>query len=380
MRNTFGTALSITLFGESHGEMIGVVLDGLPAGFPIDISRIQADLDKRKPKGKTGTARHEADDVHFVSGYFEGRTTGTPLTILIANTNTRSQDYAQLKNRLRPGHADWTAWQKYDGFQDYRGGGHFSGRLTAPIVAAGSIAMQILESFGIYTGSHILQLHDVFDTPFASDPDTLKEQIVQVNSAYMAVLDEQAACSMQQTIEAAALDKDSVGGILEGAITGLPAGIGEPFFDSVESVLSHLFFAIPGCKGVSFGEGFGFADLFGSQANDPLCMNDGQIVTSSNHNGGINGGITNGMPVTFRVVMKPTASIFKPQLSVDWEKKEDVQLTIKGRHDPAIIHRARIVLNSMAALGILDLWIQRLGVQVLQERFGQMPRHASTEQ
>ena len=359
MKNNIGTNISMTLFGESHGEAIGVVLDGLPAGFSIDMNRIGSDMEKRKAKGKISTQRHEQDQVQIVSGFFEGKTTGTPLTILIKNTNTRSDDYKKTQGRLRPGHADFTAYEKYHGFQDYRGGGHFSGRLTAPIVAAGSICRQILETKGIMIGSHLEQIYNVQDVFFAKDLDTLSQQIQEMNTMDFAVLDPQAKKEMREAIETAATQKDSLGGIIETAVIGLPAGLGEPSFDSTESVLSHLLFSIPAVKGVSFGLGFGFARLKGSQANDAFRMKDGQIKTMTNHNAGINGGITNGMPLIIHTVIKPTPSIFKEQNSVDYLTKENVSLQIQGRHDPCIVHRARIVIDSMVAFGLLDLYMSR---------------------
>lgn len=367
MKNTFGNTISLTIFGESHGPAIGAILDGLPAGFEIDMDKLYADIDKRRPRGKTGTQRHEADEVKFVSGVFNGKTTGTALTIIIENQNTKSQDYANIQYRLRPGHADFSAWEKYGGFQDYRGGGHFSGRLTAAVVAAGSICRQILDLFGIHTGTHILKMQELEDEAFSDDMNTLASQIEALNNMDFAVLNPETRNRMFAKIEAAAADKDSVGGVLQTVITGLPAGIGEPFFDSVESELSHLLFSVPAVKGISFGEGFGFADLFGSQANDEFVSDGQNITTKTNHNGGINGGITNGMPVLFQTVIKPTASIFKEQHSVDYRTKENVTLTIQGRHDPAIIHRARVVVDCITAFGILDLWMTRLGTESLQD-------------
>lgn len=359
MKNNIGTNISLTLFGESHGDAIGVVLDGLPAGFPIDLERIEADMDKRKAKGKISTQRHEGDKVQIVSGFFQGRTTGTALTILIVNENTRSQDYKKTQGRLRPGHADFTAFEKYNSFQDWRGGGHFSGRLTAPLVAAGSICRQILENKGVYIGSHIEQLYDQKDASFSQDPEILKEQIQTMNQKDFATLEKEAEINMTRVIEQAASEGDSLGGILETAVVGLPTGIGEPAFDSVESVLSHLLFSVPAVKGVSFGLGFGFASLKGSQANDAFYAKDDKIYTKTNHNAGINGGITNGMPIVIHTVIKPTPSIYKEQESVDYLTKENVTLQIQGRHDPCIIHRGRIVVDSMVAFGLLDLWMSK---------------------
>lgn len=366
MKNTIGNNIALTLFGESHGPLTGAVLDGLPAGFAINMERLQRDMKQRKAQGSISTARQEDDEVHIVSGFFEGRTTGTSLTILIENKAQRSGDYAALKSRLRPGHADFTAYEKYDGFQDYRGGGHFSGRLTAPLVAAGSICAQILEAHNVYIGSHIEQLLNLHDDSFANCQPLLNAQIERVNERRFPVLNLQTGRDMVARIEQTAKELDSLGGVLETAITGLPAGIGEPFFDSVEACLSHLLFSIPGVKGVSFGDGFGFAELKGSQANDPFVIERDKICTTTNHNGGINGGITNGMPVRIHTCVKPTPSIYKNQHSVDYQTKQSVELQIHGRHDPAIIHRARAVVNALCAFGILDLWIARNGTLSFQ--------------
>lgn len=367
MKNNFGTNISMTIFGESHGEMIGCVLDGLPAGFEISLEQLAADMEKRKAKGDLSTRRQEADQVRIVSGFFEGRTTGTALTLLIENTNTRSKDYAALKSRLRPGHADLSAYEKYHGFQDYRGGGHFSGRITAALCAAGSICRQILEKKGVLIGTHILQLHHLRDEPFSDEPELLQAQIQKLNNMEFAVLNSDAATSFTEEIRKAAGNLDSVGGILQSAITGLPAGIGEPFFDSVESVLSHLLFSIPAVKGVSFGAGFDFAGMYGHEANDPIESRDGQLITATNNNGGINGGITNGMPLILQCVIKPTPSIYLPQHSADYVSRENVTLEIKGRHDPAIIHRARAVADAAIAFGLLDLWMSREAVEAFLE-------------
>ena len=354
MKNQIGNNISMTLFGESHGLCIGITLDGLPAGFKIDEERIRQDMNQRKAKGKISTQRHEEDKVEIVSGYFEGYTTGSALTILIQNQNTRSADYKKTQYRLRPGHADYTAYEKYKGFQDYRGGGHFSGRLTACIVAAGSICRQILESKNVYIGTHLKQVHHIQDDSF--DEKNLYNQIQAVNHMDFAILNPEKKEEMIQCIERAASNKDSVGGILETAIINYPSGIGEPFFDSIESILSHLLFSIPAVKGVSFGEGFGFASLYGSQANDAFVYTD-RIQTKTNHNAGINGGISNGMPIIIHTCVKPTPSIFKEQESVDYQTKENVKLVIQGRHDPCILHRARVVVDSMVAFGLLDLWM-----------------------
>ncbi len=361
MKNTFGQSVAITLFGESHGEEIGAVLDGLAPGIAVDEDFIRHQLSLRRPQGKISTARVEADEFRIVSGVFEGKTTGTPLCILIPNTNTRSKDYN--KGLPRPGHADYTAECKYHGYQDYRGGGHFSGRITAALVAAGAIAISALRDNGILVGTHISRLSSICDRAF----EHLESDLETLGDLAFPVLDPNAAVQMREAIEDAAREGDSVGGVLETAVSGLPAGVGEPWFDSVESVLSHALFSIPGIKGVEFGDGFALTEMRGSTANDGLRVNqEGQIVTTTNHNGGINGGITNGMPVVFRCAVKPTPSIFREQESVDLETRKNALLTLQGRHDPAIIHRARVVVDSVTALALCDLLALRYGTDFLK--------------
>ena len=361
MKNTFGNSITLTLFGESHGEYIGAVLDGLAPGIKIDNEYISAKLSLRRPKGKISTARVEGDEYKIVSGVFNEHTTGTPLCILIPNTNRRSSDYGETLDIPRPGHADFTAREKYHGFEDFRGGGHFSGRITAAVVAAGAILASALESKGIKIGSHITELHGAFDRPF----EDFEKDIDYVNSRQFPTLTENAESSMVKEIEKTASLGDSVGGILESAIIGLPSGLGEPWFDSMESMLSHALFSIPAVKGVEFGLGFAFADTYGSEANDTFAVKDGKVVTNSNNNGGINGGITNGMPVLFRTAIKPTPSIFKEQASVSLSKMENTTLKLEGRHDPAILHRARAVVDAMAAVTVADMLTLRYGTDYL---------------
>lgn len=355
MKNTFGQSVAITLFGESHGEYIGAVLDGMAPGLTVDEAFIRHQLSLRRPQGKISTARVEADEFKIISGVFEGKTTGTPLCILIPNTNTRSKDYD--RNIPRPGHADYAAECKYHGYQDPRGGGHFSGRITAALVAAGAIAISALRQNRILVGTHISRISDICDRSFNS----YESDIETLADLSFPVLDFQKADLMRACIEDAASEGDSVGGILETAVIGLPAGIGEPWFDTVEGVLSHALFSIPAVKGVEFGEGFGMADLRGSEANDALRMENGRVITATNHNGGINGGITNGMPLIFRCAVKPTPSIFQEQESVDLASGQNTTLTLQGRHDPAIIHRARVVVDSVVALVLCDLLALRFG-------------------
>ena len=363
MKNTFGQSISVTLFGESHGEEIGVILDGMTPGIPVDSSKIAQQLALRRPQGKISTSRVEADEFRIVSGVFEGKTTGTPICILIPNKNKKSQDYQ--KELPRPGHADYAAECKYHGFQDWRGGGHFSGRLTAPLVAAGSIAREALRSKGIFLGTHIATLGgQIQDASMLGTP----EECNRLEQTVFPVLDPRCGEKMIAAIEAVAAEGDSIGGVLESVVVGMPSGVGEPWFDSVESLLSHALFSIPAIKGVEFGTGFGITELRGSEANDPLAVRDGCIVTTTNHNGGINGGITNGMPLRFRCAVKPTPSIFREQQTVAVEQMEERTLLLKGRHDPAIIHRARIVVDAMTALTLCDLLAMRYGTDYFRTK------------
>ena len=359
MKNSFGNSLTITLFGESHGEYIGAVLDGIAPGIKINDEYIASKLALRRPSGMISTARVEADEYSIVSGVFMGYTTGTPLCILIPNTNKKSADYGEALDIPRPGHADYTARAKYHGYEDFRGGGHFSGRITAALVAAGAVVQCALEGLGIKLGSHITELHGAFDRPFES----IGEDIDLLAKKSFPTLGDEAR--MVKEIEKAAERGDSVGGILETAVIGIPSGVGEPWFDSMESMLSHGLFSIPGVKGVEFGLGFAFADVYGSEGNDAFAVEDGRVITKTNNNGGINGGITNGMPVIFRTVIKPTPSIFKAQESVSLSKMENTTLDLKGRHDPAIIHRARAVVDAVTALVIADALTTRYGTDYL---------------
>ncbi|MEG1380608.1 MAG: chorismate synthase [Ruthenibacterium sp.] len=363
MRDTFGHAITLTLFGESHGAAIGAVLGGLAAGVAVDTDFMASQMDKRRAKGAISTARQEADSVKILSGVFNGITTGTALTLQIENKAAHSDDYAKTSGLLRPGHADYTAYAKYHGFQDARGGGHFSGRLTAPLVAAGSIFTKLFAAKGVTIATHLLQCAGVADAAFSADENTLKAQANALNHADFAVLDADKAQEMTAAITAAAAEGDSVGGVLETVIFGLPAGFGEPFFTSVESVLAELLFSMPAVKGVEFGDGFAFANLRGSSANDAFRMRSGKIATATNHNGGINGGITNGMPILLRTVVKPTPSIYQMQNTVDFETKQNATLQISGRHDPCIVHRARVVQDSRCALGLADLCTMALGTK-----------------
>ena len=361
MRNTFGSAIGITLFGESHGESIGATIDGLAPGIAIDQEEISRMLTLRRPAGDISTGRVERDEYRIISGVMNGYTTGAPLTVIIPNENVSSKDYSKIKDTPRPSHADYAAHCKYHGYEDYRGGGHFSGRITAPLVVAGAIITGALKQKGVHIGTHISHLHGVSDRSF----ENIRDDIDSLCKKSFPTLSADAESKMQKEILAARGEGDSVGGVLESAIIGLPAGIGEPWFDSVESVISHLLFSIGGIKGVEFGDGFGFANLYGSEANDPFCIENGEIKTKTNRAGGINGGITNGMPIIVRCAVKPTPSIYKEQITVDLENMTETKLVIEGRHDPAIIHRARVVVDAVLAIAIADLLSQRYGTDYL---------------
>lgn len=363
MKNTFGNSLTVTIFGESHGPYIGAVLDGLAPGIEIDHDFIKNQLRLRRPAGKISTARVEMDEYEIVSGVFNGKTTGTPVCIIIPNKVQHSSDYDRTAQIARPGHADYTAYCKYHGYEDYRGGGHFSGRITAAIVAAGAIAMTALKNKNISIGTHILSCGNISDRPF----DNLEDDIANINAKDFAVLDDESAIKMRNVMEQIAAEGDSVGGVLETAVTGMPKGVGEPWFDTVEGILAHALYSIPAIKGVQFGAGFDMVNCRGSEYNDSLRMNGDDVVTVSNNNGGINGGITNGMPITFRCAVKPTPSIYKEQKSIDFINNTDADLVIQGRHDPAIIHRARVVVDSMTALVMYDLLAGRYGTDFISK-------------
>ena len=361
MRNSFGNNISVTLFGESHGAMIGATLDGVAAGIRLDMENIKRRLRERKPYGKISTSRVEDDEPIIVSGVYEGITTGTPITVLIENKNTSSKDYSVLKACPRPSHADYTAIAKYGEHRDYRGGGHFSGRITAPLVAVGAILESVLMSKGIRIGTHIKNLGGISDRDFSD----IEADISSLSNTLFPVLSGNEAELMTARIEEAAAAGDSVGGILETAVIGLPAGIGEPWFDTLEGTLAHVLFSVPAVKGVEFGLGFGFANVTGSEANDEFRTDGEKIFTLTNNNGGINGGISNGMPIIFRTAVKPTPSIFKEQKTVNLETMENTTLNIKGRHDPAIIHRARPVIDAVTAIVLADMLVTKYGTDWL---------------
>ena len=353
--NTWGRKIGLSIFGESHGNGIGIVIDGIPSGTALDLEFIRSEMQRRAPgRDDLSTPRSEADEVEILSGFFDGVTTGTPLCGIIRNTNTKSKDYN--KSLIRPGHADYTGLLKYGESHDYRGGGHFSGRITAPLVFAGAVAKQVLSENGIAVGSHIQRIGNVSDKAF--DPVHITgEDLSKIRKKAFPVVDDEAGKRMRNEILAHRSRKDSVGGIVECAAVGVPAGVGEPFFGSLESVLSSMMFSIPAVKGVEFGAGFGFADMSGKEANDEFYVQDGKVRTYTNNNAGINGGITNGMPVLCSVVIKPTPSIASPQRTVDISGMEETDIEIHGRHDPCIVHRAAVVVESAMALSIMDLLI-----------------------
>ena len=358
MASSIGQHYRCSVFGESHGEMIGVEIDGMPPGEAIDEAALARFMARRAPGSSTlTTQRREADAVHLATGVKDGVTTGFPLLAYILNTNQRSKDYANLLDHPRPSHADYTAYVHYKGFADMRGGGHFSGRLTAPLCIAGGIAGQILARRGIHIGAQLLQVGNVCGTAF--DP-------VHVDAATLTgmaerpfpTLDETAAEAMQAAIADAARDGDSIGAVVQGAAIGVPVGLGGPMFDGIENRLAQALFGIPGCKGVDFGDGFESAVLRGSQHNDPFTMQNGRVVPVTNHAGGILGGITSGAPITCRLAMKPTASIAMEQQTVSLSKGIDEPLTITGRHDPCIAIRAVPVVEAVMAIVILDLLLE----------------------
>ena len=330
MSNSFGKKFKITVFGESHGKCVGVVVEGCPIGQKIDLNLIQNDLNKRKPgQSELTSARHEDDIFELLSGVFNGKATGAPITMIIKNKDTDSSGYEEIKNIPRPGHADYPAKIKYQNLNDYRGGGIFSGRITAAFVLAGALAKQVLKKRKITVDAEIIQIGN------SRKKQDIEKEIIKVKKS-----------------------EDSIGGLIECKIIGLPVGIGEPLFDSIESVLSHAIFSIPGVKGIEFGSGFKCVNMKGSQHNDPIIIHNGKIMSKTNNAGGILGGLSNGMPVIFRVAIKPTSSISIIQKTVNLEKNKECNLKIRGRHDPCIALRAAPVIEGMAAISILDFLLR----------------------
>lgn len=344
--------MQYTIFGESHGPAIGVTITGLPAGVELDMAAVEKEMARRAPgNSDLATPRKESDKVEIISGFFRGRTTGSPLTALIANSDTHSRDYEELRTHPRPGHADYAARVRYGGSADYRGGGHFSGRLTAPLVFAGAVAKQLLARRGVKVAAHISNIFGICDGTL-EDP----EDLLPLADKELAVLDEEQGAEMKAAILEAKEEGDSVGGSIECAVWGLPAGVGDPDPDrNVEGIFSRHLFAVPAVKAVGFGMGSAFALMRGSEANDPFAVESGRVVTATNYAGGVNGGITNGMPVVFEVTFRPTPSIALPQKSVDLETMEEYELTVKGRHDPCIVPRAVPVIEAAAALAACEL-------------------------
>lgn len=356
MANNYGKLFKISLFGESHSEAIGVVIDGVPSGVKLDMDEIIFEMRRRAPgKNALSTPRSESDFPEILSGVFNGYTTGTPICVTIRNTNTRSKDYHP--EILRPSHADYTGKLRYNGYGDYRGGGHFSGRLTAPIVFAGAIAKQIIKNENVEIFAHIKNIGKVFDDAIDTvNPDT--DILRKLKNETLPFINKEKAKSAEKEILSAKNDADSIGGSIEVIATGISGGIGSPFFESVESRLASMLFSIPAVKAVEFGIGIDFRERLGSEANDSFIINDGEISTKTNNNGGINGGITNGMPVVFTVTVKPTPSIGKEQETVNIETNENVVAKTEGRHDPCIVQRAVPVLEAATAIVVLDLLME----------------------
>lgn len=355
MSSVIGDKIKLSIFGESHGEAIGCVIDGLPAGIKIDMNAVYKDMQRRAPgKDKTATPRLEKDIPHILSGMLDNVTTGAPLAMVIENTNTKSGDYSNLMTVPRPGHSDYPAYVKYGGNNDIRGGGHFSGRLTAPLVFAGSVAKQILSQRRVAIGAHIKQIGSVCDA--VSDLNkTDKSLLDTLSSSTFSLIDETKEQAMRDEIEKARLSLDSVGGIIECFAVGLPVGLGGNMFDTVEGKLASILFGVPAVKGVEFGIGFGFADKRASEVNDQYEIKNGRVATLSNNNGGVLGGMTDGAPLSVSVAIKPTPSIAKKQKSVNLLTMENAELEIHGRHDPCIVVRAVPVIECAVALGLLDL-------------------------
>lgn len=355
MSSVIGDKIKLSIFGESHGEAIGCVIDGLPAGIKIDMNAVYKDMQRRAPgKDKTATPRLEKDIPHILSGTLDNVTTGAPLAMVIENTNTKSGDYSNLMTVPRPSHSDYPAYVKYGGNNDIRGGGHFSGRLTAPLVFAGSVAKQILSQKGVTIGAHIKQIGSVCDA--VSDLNkTDKSLLDTLSSSTFSLIDETKEQAMRDEIEKARLSLDSVGGIIECFAVGLPVGLGGNMFDTVEGKLASILFGVPAVKGVEFGIGFGFADKRASEVNDQYEIKNGRVATLSNNNGGVLGGMTDGAPLSVSVAIKPTPSIAKKQKSVNLLTMENAELEIHGRHDPCIVVRAVPVIECAVALGLLDL-------------------------
>lgn len=364
MSSIWGNNFKISIFGESHSSAIGGVLDGIPAGIHLDLDEIKFEMARRAPgKNNLSTTRNEKDSFEILSGYFQGHTTGTPLAFIIRNTNNRSKDYDELKKLMRPGHADYTGNVKYNRYNDYRGGGHFSGRLTAPLVFIGSVAKQYIKAkHGIIIGSRVKSIGTIIDEQIELNTG-LKDEIVEsFKLKKIPTINKEKGIEMEKYILDAKTEGDSTGGIIQCFCMNVPTGLGAPFFESFESSLAHLIFSVPAVKGLEFGKGFDITRIKGSQANDEMFYSNELVKTYTNNNGGILGGITNGMPVIFNVAIKPTPSISKEQKTVNIDEKKDDTLDIKGRHDPCIVPRALPVIESCAAITIFDYLLQMEGI------------------
>ncbi|MDR2654944.1 MAG: chorismate synthase [Oscillospiraceae bacterium] len=358
MSDFWGNKIKLGIFGESHGPAVGVVIDGVPPGLELDLDLINAEMLRRAPgRGRSSTSRRENDAVEILSGFFSGKTTGSALCGLIRNSDAHSSDYEEIKKFLRPGHADYTGAIRYRGFNDYRGGGHFSGRLTAPLLFAGAVCKQFLLRGGIRVFGRVKRIAGIEDMEISYEKLPPYEVFQKAAEREVPALNDLLAGRMLARILEAKKEADSVGGVLELFATGLPAGLGNPFFDSIESEIAHLAFSVPAVKGIEFGLGFGFADQKGSEANDPFYFEDGKIITGTNNNGGILGGITSGMPLVYRVALKPTPSVGVRQRTVDVEKMEGAEFSVKGRHDPCVAVRALPVMEAVTAVALADFLV-----------------------
>lgn len=358
MSGIYGMNIKMSIYGESHGASIGLVIDGLPPGLALDLAAIEKEMARRAPgKNLLSTQRKESDSFAIQSGFFNGYTTGTPLCAMLKNSDQHSKDYSILKDKMRPGHGDYSGYVRYQGYNDYRGGGHFSGRLTAPLVFMGAVAKQALAGYGVSIGAHILSIADIKEENF--NPMGIDDTIIrELQRKEFAVMDDDAGAKMQQKILAAKSELNSVGGVIETIVQHVPAGLGAPYFDSLESRLSHALFSVPAVKAVEFGDGFALAAMTGAEANDQLHYANGRVQALTNHNGGVTGGITNGMPVIFRVGIKPTPSIARSQHTVDVGTQQDTELAITGRHDPCIVQRAVPVIEAVTAWTVWDLLLE----------------------
>lgn len=352
MGANWGHGLRLSIFGESHGKAIGINIDGLPSGIELDLESIARDMERRAPgRNRFSTQRKESDSFEILSGVYEGKTTGAPLCVIIRNEDKKSKDYSKLKEVMRPSHSDYPAYIKYRGGNDVRGGGHFSGRITAPLVFAGALAKSILSKKNIHVGAMIKSIKNI---EIESPKELSKNIFEELARKEMAILDEKKISEVKEEIERARMNQDSVGGSIKCFAIGVPAGLGEPFFDSLESSIAHLAFSVPAVKGIEFGRGFDITKYYGSEMNDEYYYEDGKVKTYTNNNGGILGGISNGMPINFKVAIKPTPSISKPQKSINVKERENCELTIEGRHDPCIVPRAVVVIESIMAIALLD--------------------------